>query len=115
MRKDLKNIKGDKVHTGKLISQGAHASLKAYKQADRSNSAFKNWDEGVFTKITLSVPNEEELLRVFEKATSKGLNVALILDRGLTEFNNVETNTCLAIGPHWDDEINEVTKELSLY
>ena len=32
VRKDLRNIKGEKIRTGKLCSQIAHASLGAYTE-----------------------------------------------------------------------------------
>jgi PTH2 family peptidyl-tRNA hydrolase len=36
------------------------------------------------------------------------------VDAGLTEFNGVPTKTCIAIGPNWSDEIDEITGHLKL-
>lgn len=63
MRKDLRNVRNEKVHTGKLISQGAHASMKAYKQADRNDAAFRDWDEGIFTKLLLRSRTKKNFLQ----------------------------------------------------
>lgn len=113
VRRDLRNVKGEKVRTGKILAQACHASLAAYKQAVKTDSAFRDWDEGIFTKIVLAVNSEQELLDLAIKARAAGLNVALIEDIGLTEFGGVATKTCLAIGPHWDTQIDAVTGHLS--
>lgn len=115
MRSDLKNSQGQKVRTGKLISQGAHASILAYKLADRNEAAFIDWDTNCFTKITLKVNSEEELKEIFNQAVTANLNVAPIIDNGTTEFGMVHTFTCLAIGPHWADDIDKVTGNLSTF
>ncbi len=44
----------------------------------------------------------------------KGLVCSLIIDAGLTEFGGVPTRTCIAIGPNWSDEIDEITGHLKL-
>ena len=123
MRKDLGMLKG------KMIAQGAHASLKAlldtgvigemsgYDGGDIPAPA-RLWLEGSFTKICVSVTSEEELLAVFEdagKRLSGDCPMALITDSGRTEFNGVPTNTCCAIGPWWSDEVDEITGKLPLF
>ena len=108
LRKDLNMRKG------KLIAQGAHGSLLAYKLADRNDAAFKDWDEGRFTKIAVSVDSEEELLDIYSKAKKAGLLCCLITDAGLTEFNGVPTNTAVAIGPVWDKDVDPITGHLKL-
>jgi peptidyl-tRNA hydrolase len=40
---------------------------------------------------------------------------SLIIVNGLTEFNNVKTKTCLAIGPDYSDKIDQITGGLELY
>jgi peptidyl-tRNA hydrolase, PTH2 family len=123
MRKDLNMRKG------KQIAQGAHASMKVL--LDRcsyvgfgldkqmtflydKNSDWDNWLEGKFTKIVVSCDSEEELLELYSKAKSKNLPCSLITDAGLTEFNGVPTNTCIAIGPAKPDIIDEITGHLKL-
>lgn len=115
VRKDLNMRKG------KIAAQTAHAAIGAYKQAQKmvaegvSYIAFNEWDEGQFTKICVSVDSEEELLSVGQKAEWDGLNVCLITDAGHTEFHGVPTNTCLAIGPAYPDQLENITGHLKLF
>jgi len=112
---------------GKLASQAAHASMKVildrmtndpvsgnktlYLEKD---SALEDWINGIFTKICVYVKSEEELLELYDRAKNAVLPCALITDIGLTEFNNVPTNTAVAIGPCWSDEIDKITGHLPL-
>lgn len=107
MRKDLNMRKG------KLIAQGAHASLKATLE-NLEHANIKTWLEGSFTKIAVGVDSEEELLSVLEKSKSHNLITALIVDSGRTEFNGVPTITCIAVGPASHDELQEITGHLKL-
>lgn len=107
LRKDLNMRKG------KLVSQGAHASLKAtLENLDRPS--VKKWLEGAFTKIAVSVDSEEQLLFVLEAAKKAGLITALITDAGKTEFHGIPTNTCIAIGPATENELFPITGALKL-
>ncbi len=107
MRKDLNMRKG------KLVAQGAHASMKAtLKNFGHPNVA--KWLEGKFTKIAVSVDSEEELFAVMNKAKEAGLIVELITDAGLTEFNGVATNTCIAVGPASHEDLLPITGHLKL-
>lgn len=125
-RKDLK------VRAGKRMAQAAHASMAPifnmmYDESGpvdccfsiycEDEDPFVIWKNGKFTKIVVSVDNEEQLLQLFEriKTERQYIPIALITDAGLTEFNNVPTNTCLGIGPWWSDEIDEFTKDLPLF
>lgn len=117
MRKDLNMRKG------KMVAQGAHASLGAVlviRKAldDRPGHvwgvAFREWINGIFTKVCVSVSSELDLLWIYDLAEKAGLPVKLIEDSGLTEFNGVPTKTCLAIGPAWADDIDKITGELTL-
>lgn len=128
IRKDLRNSKGEKIRTGKIVSQGSHACLKAVLDQMikapvedeltlylEKGTAIHDWVSGeMFTKITVYVNSEAELLDVYNKAKEKGLICSLITDAGLTEFNNVPTLTCCAIGPAWSDEVDEITGNLQL-
>lgn len=130
VRKDLKNSKGEKIRTGKMIAQACHASLAAIlnnsdkstegeirillEGGDKNDAALKDWLMGRFTKICVSVNSEEELVMIYAQAKIKGLICALITDAGLTEFDNVPTKTCCAIGPAWDFEVDPITGKLPL-
>lgn len=124
MRKDLNMRKG------KMVAQGAHASMKVildrmseieiYKggvvfgmQTSMSN-AMKEWIEGLFTKICLSVDSEQELIDIYNEAKEAGIPCSMIEDAGLTEFNGVVTKTCIAIGPEYPEVIDPITRHLKL-
>lgn len=121
MRKDLNMRKG------KMVAQGAHASMKAildkmmfYPRDNvmclnlEKDKALNDWIIGKFTKVCVSVDSEAELDEIYEKAKSSGLMCSMIVDAGLTEFNGVPTKTCCAIGPEWSDKIDEITGHLKL-
>lgn len=130
MRNDLRNKSGEKLRKGKLIAQGAHASVGAIlylmdkiygvgcEEIGRTliyrNSAVKEWLTGKFTKICVYVETEEALLDLHHRALVANLPCALIEDAGLTEFDK-PTNTALSIGPAWDIEIDALTGELPLF
>lgn len=119
MRKDLNMRKG------KLVAQGAHASLGAIlgqmKQdgtnlvLDLTDERLEPWITGRFKKICVYVNTEQELLDIYELAKSNGLICSLIKDAGLTEFNGIATITSCAVGPDRSDRIDAVTKNLPLY
>jgi PTH2 family peptidyl-tRNA hydrolase len=118
MRKDLNMRKG------KMIAQGAHASLKVFTDRRRDvdeetfaialTPAMAAWLTGRFTKVCVSVTSEADLDAVVERARAAGVPVALIVDSGKTEFHGVPTKTCCAVGPAWSDEVDAVTGELPL-
>ena len=123
MRKDLKMRKG------KMVAQGAHASMAALlqffdkKEEDKKieysiwfnkDSILDTWLNGIFTKICVSVDSEEELDKIKEQCEAFGIPCALITDSGKTEFKGVPTKTCLGIGPWYSEEIDKVTGKLEL-
>lgn len=117
MRKDLGMRKG------KMIAQGAHASLKVLLDRGRVDGEsfcftltppIRAWLEGRFTKICVSVSSEEELDAVAAKASAAGVPLAVIVDSGLTEFGGVPTKTCIAVGPDWPDVVDAITGGLPL-
>ena len=119
IRRDLK------MRRGKEIAQGAHASMAALLQgvsfeADGSVRLAvwpeaRAWLKGAFTKITVKVNSEEELLEVRDMAAAAGIPHALIQDAGRTEFRGVPTYTALAVGPASAERIDPVTGGLPLY
>lgn len=126
IRKDLK------MQRGKEIAQGAHASMAFVQNrlkvledvfADRSrvlegifSPAQVEWlTNGLFTKVTVQVANEDELLKVYAAARGAGLEAYMIEDSGKTVFHGQPTRTCLAIGPDHEEKIDPITKRLLLY
>jgi PTH2 family peptidyl-tRNA hydrolase len=119
MRKDLGMRKG------KMIAQGAHASLKVLLDAgalDQARAtyaiavtpAIAAWLGGRFTKVCVSVDSEAALEAIVEKARAAGVPCAPIVDAGHTEFHGVPTKTCCAVGPAWSDEVDAITGGLPL-
>jgi PTH2 family peptidyl-tRNA hydrolase len=123
MRKDLNMRKG------KMIAQGAHASMKVLLDGgtldEDGNFALAPWPAlrawlgdashpGRFAKICVSVNSEAELDDVMARAKAANLPCGLIVDSGATEFHGVPTKTCCAIGPAWPEDIDPVTGALPL-
>jgi len=122
-----------KMRKGKMIAQGAHASMKVFfdwaevmfdsSADDPANphyleipisEAMVEWVGGLFTKVCVQVSSEAELLDLFRQAQAAGLPCALIEDSGKTEFHGVVTPTCIAIGPADADTIDRITGDLRL-
>lgn len=119
MRTDLNMRKG------KMVAQGAHASLKAFLHAERAteprdgsehpwDAPLRAWNESGTAKICVGVDSEDELIRVLSEAAKAGLPVSIVTDAGHTEFHGVPTRTCIAIGPCWADRVDPITGELRL-
>ncbi len=117
MRKDLGMRKG------KMIAQGAHASLAVLlARGERRDDqlelaltpAMATWLGGRFTKVCVGVESEAALDEVVARARAANVPCAVITDSGKTEFHGVPTKTCCAIGPAWDDEVDAVTGALPL-
>ena len=108
IRKDLKMRKG------KMIAQGAHASLKAFMGFFRAYDYVVDWWEGSQTKIVVGVNSEEELLDIRHKAQDIDIPCSLIQDEGRTEFGGVPTYTAVAVGPAPSDLIDPITGHLKL-
>lgn len=123
MRTDLSMRKG------KMIAQGAHASLKVILDllAWSKEEPLPPWSASLevdvpmfvwmtesFTKVCVGVGSEAELVAVYEAAKAAWLPCALIEDSGRTEFHGVVTKTCCAVGPAWPDDIDPITGHLKL-
>lgn len=96
-----------------LVANIIRTRIKSCKL--KFSDAERSWINGTFSKITLQVQTEAEMLAIAEKAKAAGLETHVICDTGKTEFNGVPTNTCMAIGPDYADNIDPFTKHLSLY
>src|SRR5579885_1069136 len=107
---------------GKMVAQGAHASLKVFfdrleisthfssgrKIAEWAidNTAELDWVKEGFTKICVGVESEEQLLSLYEKAKAAGLLCSVVKDAGKTEFGGIATYTAIAIGPDLPEKID---------
>lgn len=99
---------------GKECAQAAHASMKVLLDYKEDWPAKTEWLADSFAKICVRANSEEELLELYEKAIELGLHAALVTDVGRTEFNGVPTNTCIAIGPDYSEDVDKVTGNLKL-
>jgi PTH2 family peptidyl-tRNA hydrolase len=117
LRKDLNMRKG------KMVAQGAHASMRAILNLARRegdslvialDARSEPWLCGRFKKICVSVNSESELLELHRRALDANLIASLIQDAGLTEFGGIPTYTAVAIGPDEGDKIDQLTGQLSL-
>ncbi len=123
LRKDLKMRKG------KMVAQGAHASMAVildagmyWEGSDKAkpsitiplDEVLQDWLAGTFTKICVGVDSEQELLDIHRKATEELIPCSLIQDKGLTEFGGVPTYTAVAVGPDEEELVNKITGHLIL-
>jgi PTH2 family peptidyl-tRNA hydrolase len=105
VRKDLK------LEKGKLAAQVAHASLEAYKKADKP---LRNaWEREGSKKVVVKTDDLKSLLEAKKKADKLGLPCSLIRDAGKTQLKK-GTITCLGIGPEKEEKIDKITKHLKL-
>lgn len=117
MRKDLNMRKG------KMMAQASHASMSfllcghspGNDQVEHFlSNAEQTWVESGTKKVVVGCNSEAELLELYFKAKLAGVEVYMVTDHGYTEFHGVPTNTCLAIGPDWNEKIDPLTKHLAL-
>lgn len=123
---------------GKMVAQGAHASLGAVlrdsvglsyangdmgreirmgKRGTRQYEAISAWLDRTFTKVCVQCDSEEQLLDLYTRAEmNENIHYyCLIEDSGRTEFGGVKTYTCLAIGPAFSEDIDPITGDLKLF
>ncbi len=124
IRKDLNMRKG------KMIAQGAHASMKVIFDMMRKEygnfgitgkilpikegSALDKWINGLFTKIVVGAESLDEMMSAYNEAKDKKIPCALIEDAGLTEFGGQKTITACAIGPDYPENIDKITSKFTL-
>jgi PTH2 family peptidyl-tRNA hydrolase len=133
----IRNDTDPKMRKGKMVSQGAHASLSNILteffgdftnrkwEIDEFNGVVRQlveipmnsplyiWLSAIFKKVVLQ-GSRSELIEAYQKAKKEGLSVSLIEDRGLTEFGGNITLTAVAIGPDDPEKIDKITGHLKL-
>lgn len=112
MRKDLHMTKG------KYVAQGSHASMGVVRKIEFSENQddkdmLQKWFDDSYVKVCVFVNSLEELHEIQDSAKNKNLPVRLITDNGLTMFDGVKTDTCLAI-LGYRSIVDEVTGHLRL-
>lgn len=115
VRQDLKMGKG------KAAAQCSHATLALYKKITNPTSPAFNpemvqrWEYGNGqAKITLQVPNQEEMDMLFAQALSLGVNAYIVHDAGRTQIA-AGSATVLGLGPAPKAVLDEITGLLKLY
>ena len=120
LRKDLNMRKG------KMIAQGAHASMAVFLNRGQvkgySDDRYefyltedmKEWLGVNFAKICVGVDGKDELFDIYDKAMLAKIPCSLIQDAGLTEFDGNPTYTAVAIGPAQNEAIDRITGKLKL-
>ena len=105
VRKDLK------MPVGKMVAQGAHASVDAVLKSSRDK--VDEWKSEGAKKVVVKVDSKKELFELQRKAKSLNLVAAIIRDAAKTFFKK-PTVTCLGIGPDDDEKIDKVTGNLKM-
>ncbi len=108
MRTDLNMSKG------KLVAQGAHASLMSYLKVEKQDKKIaEEWLSSGEKKIVLTVDDEDSLLKLSKAFEFKTIPCALVTDAGLTEIPP-GTKTALGVGPWKTTEIDFITNKMKL-
>ena len=124
VRTDLRDKKGQPVGLGKLGAQIGHACHWWLTEREGyENDTWCLWPteeeqawltDGLSRKILLEAHSEQQLRKLHQQALEAGLTSHLVVDQALTVFAE-PTVTVLAIGPHYADRIDPVTKSLRLW
>jgi len=116
MSKDVKQVivirKDLKMRRGKEIAQGSHASMAFLLKGDATQGEIDEWLKQGQTKVCLKIDNEEDFYKIYKEAKENSLIVNMITDAGRTDAGNGRgnpTNTCLAIGPNYSEDIDKIT------
>lgn len=108
IRTDLRMSKG------KMIAQGAHASVSGSMKLGVYFENISLWKAEGMPKIILKVDSEAQLKALVQLALKAKLNAGFITDAGKTTFNGVATVTCGWIGPNEDVKVDLITDRLPL-
>lgn len=100
-----------KLPPGKLAAQVAHASVEAVLRSDKEH--VKAWRDQGMTKIVLKVATLKGMKKYMQMAKDAGLVTALIRDAGKTVVEP-GTETCCAIGPDVEEDIDVITHDLKM-
>jgi PTH2 family peptidyl-tRNA hydrolase len=104
IRKDLNSTHG------KMIAQSAHAALGVFTERFKPtsnpnemvielNDDMKEWLIGSFAKIALKCDSLQDIEDAEQWAKDNNIPHKKITDNGTTQFNNIPTITCIAVGP----------------
>lgn len=107
VRKDLK------LSRGKMSAQVSHASLEAYRLAQKKwPEKVQQWEQGGSKKIVVYVDDKSRLVELYE-SIPRSIPKKLIMDAGHTHLEP-GTLTCAGFGPYDDAELDKYTGGLKL-
>ncbi|VVB57436.1 Peptidyl-tRNA hydrolase [uncultured archaeon] len=99
---------------GKMVAQGAHASIDAYLDAvSKTPAAARKWHENGMPKVALKVESERDLVKMFMAAKDYELPCSLIVDAGRTQLEP-GSKTAVGIGPAAAELLDRFTGQLKL-
>jgi len=106
-----------KMRMGKAVAQGCHGStaflINLLLNNEKLSEKHIEWLNSGTRKICLSVPTEKEMLDIYNLAKDSMIESHLVCDSGKTEFKE-PTNTCVCLGPDYDEILDKITGHLSL-
>lgn len=75
-----------KMQKGKIAAQVGHATLGAYKEAQKHNAqALRTWEGQAQPKIALQVPSRDQATRLQNAAKRLNLTTYVVYDAGRTQ------------------------------
>ncbi|CBZ50708.1 hypothetical protein NCLIV_011750 [Neospora caninum Liverpool] len=99
---------------GKIAAQCGHATLGAYRQAERRQDPFlASWTSSGQKKIAVKIKDEAEMRSLHADAKQKGVNAYAVCDAGRTQVP-AGSFTVLAVGPGPESLVDAVTGHLKL-
>ncbi|MEM1946449.1 MAG: peptidyl-tRNA hydrolase Pth2 [Candidatus Caldarchaeum sp.] len=103
-----------KMSVGKTAAQASHAAVLAVENARRRRPEWvEDWIASGQKKVVLKVSSEQELRRLADLCSLRGLPHEIVEDAGLTELSP-GTATALGIGPAPEEEVDKITGSLPL-
>ena len=97
-----------KMGKGKMVAQGAHASLSAFLQNDEQKN--QNWIQEGMKKITLKI-TENDVKNIIKECKANKFNYTIIYDAGKTQIE-AGTLTAISVGP---EEENKLERSFGKY
>ena len=103
-----------KMGKGKLVAQGAHASVQSTLNAIKNHkNYFDRWQRTGCKKVVCKANTKDKLEEVYEFSELKQIPCSIIIDAGRTQIPS-GTITAVAVGPGPSSVINEFTSDLKL-
>ena len=103
-----------KMKCGKIASQCCHASNNAiHRMKFKDRNIFNIWNNTGQKTIIVKANDEEHFLEIKEKLDKKNIQNTIIKDMGLTQIEPGSITT-MAVGPYFENEIDEIIGDLKL-